>query len=146
MDTVRLSMKDLEIRRISASETWGIRHEVMWPDQAIDYVKLEHDEKGIHLGLIIKNKIISVISIFIAEDQAQFRKLATRIEEQGKGFGSMLLAFTLEYLKNKSVKKVWCNARKDKIAFYQKFNFHETGIQFSRLDKEYIIIEKMLLD
>lgn len=137
-------MIDFEIREISASDTWNLRHEVMWPEQTIDYVKLEQDEFGIHFGLIIEDKIISVISIFITDDHAQFRKLATRIEEQGKGFGSILLRFTLEYLKNKKVRKVWCNARKDKIAFYRKFNFNQTGIHFSRLDKDYIVLEKMI--
>lgn len=32
------------IRRISLDEVWKMRHEVMWPDQSIEYIQLPNDD------------------------------------------------------------------------------------------------------
>ena len=75
----------LKITSISASDTWEIRHKVMWPNESIDFIKLPADKSGLHFGLWIDSQLISVISLFIKEDTAQFRKFATLVEYQGKG-------------------------------------------------------------
>ena len=81
----------IEIREIKAEDTWPMRHKVMWPDQPLDYVILPQDEEGLHYGLFKEDKLISVISLFINQEEAQFRKFATATEAQGKGYGSALL-------------------------------------------------------
>ncbi|WP_170829689.1 GNAT family N-acetyltransferase [Terribacillus halophilus] len=43
-------------------------------------------------------------------------------EEQGKGYGSLLLHYTLNQCLRLGVRKVWCNAREDKVKFYKKKN------------------------
>lgn len=65
-----------------------LRHEVMWPDEDFDYIKLKDDDAGIHFGLFKENMLISVVSLFVDKDEAQFRKFATLKSEQGKGYGS----------------------------------------------------------
>ena len=35
--------KPIEIREIKAQETYPLRHEVMWPDEPLDFVKLNND-------------------------------------------------------------------------------------------------------
>ncbi len=41
------------IKEIDHKDTWYLRQEVMWPDQALDFVKLKDDDKGIHFALFI---------------------------------------------------------------------------------------------
>ncbi len=65
------------IKEITTQEVLPIRHEVMWPDQPLDFVKLENDDTAIHLGLYVHNQLVSVISLFITDNEAQFRKFAT---------------------------------------------------------------------
>ena len=77
----------VEIRSIEAEDTLAIRHEVMWPDQPLDYVKLPDDEKGLHYGLFYEGELITVVSLFLDRESAQFRKLATLQHYQGKGYG-----------------------------------------------------------
>ncbi len=84
------------IREASLDEVWQLRHEVMWPDQELSFVQLKDDANGRHFGLYVNDTLVSVISLFPEGTRAQFRKFATLREEQGKGYGSRLLAYTLE--------------------------------------------------
>lgn len=65
------------VREVDKEEVWALRHKVMWPDKPFDYIKLKEDESGIHYGLFIEEEMTSVISLFINNDEAQFRKFAT---------------------------------------------------------------------
>ena len=135
---------DIDIKKISKEQAWRLRHEVMWPDRSFDYIKVTGDESALHYGLFKGADLISVISLFIHSGEAQFRKFATANEEQGKGFGSALLTFTLEQAKLQGVKRVWCNARTNKLNFYKKFGLKKTDTHFTRGGKEYVIMEKHL--
>ncbi|MBX2873114.1 MAG: GNAT family N-acetyltransferase [Saprospiraceae bacterium] len=132
----------MEIKRITHQDTWPIRHQVMWPDKPIDYIKLTEDPQGLHFGLWIDNQIVSIVSAFIDNNEAQFRKFATLEEEQGKGYGSQLLAYLFEELSRLGVKRIWCNARLKKTTFYERFGMIKTNQYFSRGEVEYVIMEK----
>ncbi|GGF28242.1 GNAT family N-acetyltransferase [Echinicola rosea] len=131
-----------KIISLRPEDTWDLRHRVMWPDQPIDYVKLDEDRHGQHFGLIEGDKILAVISTFVKDGQAQFRKFATETSQQGKGLGSMLLRHVITYLEKEGVDRIWCNARADKTAFYEKFGLEKTPQTFVKGGIDYIIMEK----
>ncbi len=137
-------MKDnsVQIREIPAESTWPLRQAVMWPDKPIDYVKIDQDEQGLHYGLFVKGQLVSIVSAFVSGDSAQFRKFATLQTEQGKGYGSHLLSFLIEALKSMKIKKIWCNARINKAAYYERFGLEKTGRYFARGEIDYVIMEK----
>lgn len=116
----------------------------MWPDRTIDYVKIPDDKDGIHFGLFVSSKLISIISVFIEEDQAQFRKFATVNEEQGKGYGTKLLSHLMNELEKHQLTKIWCNARKEKAFFYERFGMKKTDATFSKGGLDYVIMEKAI--
>lgn len=134
----------MKIIQISAEDTWEIRHRVMWPNKDIDFIKTENDENGVHYGIIEDKTIISVITLFIDEDKAQFRKFATLEEKQGRGYGTRLLSHALEEAAKLGVRYIWCNARKEKVDFYKKFGLIETDEEFERSGVEYVIMGKYL--
>ncbi|HJY12393.1 MAG TPA: GNAT family N-acetyltransferase [Flavobacterium sp.] len=131
----------MEIKAIEASETWEIRHRVMWPDQPFEFVQLDED----NFGLFDKEKLVSVVSCFIVDDEMQFRKLATLVDYQGKGIASLLLNHILKLAKDKGLTKVWCNARNNKKSFYEKFGMVPSGKTFIKSDQEFLIMEILLL-
>lgn len=130
------------ITRIDKEQAWEVRHKVMWPDKDFDYIKLEDDDVGIHFGLFKDDTLKSVVSLFIDNEEAQFRKFATLQEEQGNGYGSTLLDYVLNEAKNSDLKRIWCNARKNKVDFYKKFGLQETNYSFVKVGKDYVIMEK----
>jgi predicted GNAT family N-acyltransferase len=134
----------LKIKNIQASETWNLRHRVMATNRPFDSIKLPKDEEGLHFGLFQDDKLISVISIFINNETAQFRKFATEISEQGKGYGSILLEHIIEESINQKVKNLWCNARVSALGFYQKFGFEAVSETWMDNGIEYVKMEKGL--
>lgn len=132
------------IKQIQYTETWDIRHRVMWPDKPFDYVKLPEDKKGIHFGLFKNEKLIAVISLFIDHGEAQFRKLATEIHEQGLGYGTQLLSYLIDYVSQQKIKRVWCNARANKTLFYNKFGMVATNKKYIKSGIEFVVMEKIV--
>ena len=133
-----------EIRKITSEDTLEIRHKVMWPQKALDYVRVPNDDEGEHFGLFVNDKMIAVISVFVKNNEAQFRKFATFNDYQGQGFGTLLLKSIIEKAKKDNLNKLWCNARLDKSKFYEKFGFTETDKQFEKCGVSFVIMEKML--
>lgn len=134
----------MNIKAIEASQTWQIRHEVMWPDQPFEFVMLEEDNAGLHFGVFDQEKLVSIVSCFIVNDEMQFRKLATLEDFQGKGIASQLLEYILKLAKEKDLKKVWCNARTNKKSFYEKFKMIDTNKTFTKSGQEFTIMEILL--
>jgi GNAT superfamily N-acetyltransferase len=116
----------------------------MWPDKEMDYIKLKDDKLGSHFGLFIGEELVSVISLFAEAEGVQFRKFATLEELQGKGYGTMLLQFVMKEVKKLGAKKLWCNARKNKIDFYKRFGLEESDETISKDGIEFIIMSKIL--
>ncbi|MCP1224613.1 GNAT family N-acetyltransferase [Sebaldella sp. S0638] len=133
----------MQIKETELEKVWELRHEVMYPEKDTEYVKLADDENGIHLGFYINNKLVSVISLFTEEDSIQFRKFATLKDEQGKGYGTILLNEVIDYAERNDIKKIWCNSRIEKTGFYEKFGFIKTDKKYEKDGREFIIVEKI---
>ncbi len=132
----------IKIKRISHEETLSVRHLVLWPNKSIDYVRVKNDESGVHYGLFVDNKLVTVISVFIIDNEAQFRKFATLVEEQGKGYGSKLFQHMLKELEGMDIERVWCNARSNANAFYKHYGFkNAVDTVFYRGEISYTIME-----
>ncbi|OCT13397.1 GNAT family acetyltransferase [Paenibacillus pectinilyticus] len=132
----------MEIKIIPKEATWQLRHQVMWPEKDLAYVKLVDDDAGIHYGLFERDQLVSVVSLFIEGKEAQFRKFATLETHQNKGLGTQLLTFMLDAASQAGVERIYCNARSSKALFYAKFGFQETTTRFTKGGKDYLIMER----
>ncbi len=135
---------DIIITKIDYRETWHIRQQVMWPDKPLTFVQLANDNLGVHYGLKLNDMTVSIISLFISGEEAQFRKFATLKQYQGRGFGTKLLLEVMRSAKALKVKKIWCNARQDKTGFYEKQGLVKTQSKFNKAGINYVIMEKYL--
>ncbi|MHA4893149.1 GNAT family N-acetyltransferase [Pedobacter sp. PWIIR3] len=134
-------MPEIQIEQIRYELTWHIRHKVMYPSLPFERIKLKDDSDGIHFGLYADDKLTSVVSVFNKGEVYRFRKLATLEEEQGKGFGSILLEHIILFAKNEGGSKLWCNARVSAANFYSKFGFIQRGPYFVENDIDFVIME-----
>ena len=133
--------KTINIKQITTSEVLPIRHKIMWPDKPISYVSLKNDNEARHFGLFVNGEITSIISLFIENNEAQFRKFATLIEFQGLGYGTILLKNIIDLIHKEGFRKLWCNARVEKLKFYEKFNLKPTDKRFKKSGIEYVVME-----
>lgn len=131
------------IKKITPEETLEIRQKVLWPNQSLDYVQLPEDKEGVHYGYYAESKLVSVISLFIKGDDAQFRKFATLESHQGNGYGTDLLSYLFKEVETMNVKRLWCNARTSTLPFYERFGMKLTEHTFLKGDVEYVIMETM---
>lgn len=130
-----------DIEQITQELTWKLRQKELYPDLPIDAIKLPEDDLGIHLGLFYENKLATVVSLFEENNKLQFRKLATDKKFQRLGLGSKMIAYILNYAKEKQYKKVWCNARMSANVFYEKLGFTKTNEGFCKGGIDYVIME-----
>jgi N-acetylglutamate synthase-like GNAT family acetyltransferase len=91
----------------------------------------------------VEENLISVVSVFLHGQEAQFRKFATVEQYQGKGYGSKLLQYVFDFLEEKKVSRIWCNARISKAGFYQKFGMETTAATFEKEGMEYVVMERV---
>ncbi|MGR3810581.1 GNAT family N-acetyltransferase [Jiulongibacter sp. NS-SX5] len=132
------------IREIKKEEVWPLRHEVMWPDKPFEYVKVANDADGKHFGLFENENLVSVVSLFMENGSAQFRKLATKVSAQRKGYASELIARLIQEAKGNGADKIWCNARGNKTGYYEKFGLKKTDQTFQKGGLDYVIMEMRL--
>ncbi|SKD06051.1 1-(5-phosphoribosyl)-5-[(5-phosphoribosylamino)methylideneamino] imidazole-4-carboxamide isomerase [Chitinophaga ginsengisegetis] len=120
----------MNIRKISADDTLQLRRDVLYPNESLDAVKVDHDVDGLHFGVFDQGQLVTVVSLFLGRDSAQFRKLATAQAAQGKGFGEAILAHLADICKKEKIKLLWCNARDTAVTFYDRLGYTTKGDYF----------------
>ncbi|AYA38545.1 GNAT family N-acetyltransferase [Hymenobacter oligotrophus] len=127
-----------DIRRISAADTYPLRHLVLWPDKPLAYVHVPDDAAGHHFGAYYDGKLVSVVSLFVQGPEARFRKFATHPDWQRQGMGSALLRHLMAEAARLGASELWCDARQEATGFYQKFGFVTEGSTFSKGTVAYV--------
>jgi len=133
--------EEIQIEQIRFELTWRIRHEVMYPHLPFDAIKLPADPDGIHFGLYAADWLSSVVSLFNDGDDYQFRKFATLEKHQRKGYGSLLLAYVIAFVRQEGGKRIWCNERTSATGFYETFGFQSKEVYFSEQGVDFVIME-----
>lgn len=137
-------METIEIRDVPLEVVWKMRQTIMYPQETIDFVKLEDDEKGMHWGLYESDKLISVISLFQKDSELQFRKFATIESMRGKSYGTKLLHHVMCWAEQNDMKNIWCNARTAATGLYEKFGMKQSGTGWRKYGIDFIKMEKQL--
>ncbi|WP_276504999.1 GNAT family N-acetyltransferase [Terrimonas pollutisoli] len=132
------------IKEVPIEKIWQLRQQVMYPKETLEFVKLEDDALGIHLGLYQDDRLLSVISLFERDRVVQFRKFATITNEQGKGHGTKLLQYVMDWAIENEKKTIWCNARLSATSLYEKFGMQQTGKSWEKYGIEFIKMQKQL--
>jgi GNAT superfamily N-acetyltransferase len=124
------------INYIKPAETLPLRSAVLRNNLPVDQCTFPTDDQGFHLGYFLDEKLI-VIATFFEEDYAELgaggfrlRGMATDKSYAGKGYGSALIKFAIDELKNKGAAYIWCNARRTAVGFYTKLNFVTISEEF----------------
>jgi ribosomal protein S18 acetylase RimI-like enzyme len=122
----------LDIVELAWQQTIPIRHQVLWPNELPEYCMLDGDDKALHFGVIIDNRLVSVASVYIDADpqSARLRKFATLAEFQGKGIGSYLLNYIIKILSKRGITYFWFDARSSAVNFYQGLGFEVSSELF----------------
>ncbi|MBH46251.1 MAG: GNAT family N-acetyltransferase [Flavobacteriaceae bacterium] len=130
----------MEIKRLTAVETYHVRHPVLRPGRPIEdcFFMLDDHPSSLHLGLELGDSIVSVISalpiqccIFPKYKAMRLRGIATLDQFQKQGYGSKLIQFIENELKEQKIELLWLNARVESSLFYSKLGYEPIGAFFN---------------
>ncbi|MBB2144123.1 GNAT family N-acetyltransferase [Pedobacter sp. LMG 31464] len=112
--------------------TLGLRSKILRnglpPEQCI--FPTDQVEGAFHLAFYVDEEIACIASFFPnnykdkKELGYQLRGMASDTIFAGKGYGSQLIKFAIEYIKNTNAQYIWCNARSSATKFYKKLGFN----------------------
>ena len=144
----------IDIRKISAQETFTVRHPMLRKGKPIESCHFDGDDLGTtsHFGLYEYNKIEGVISLFennnslfADKHQGQIRGMAVLENNQGKGFGRLLVEHSENVMKLQNISLIWFNARINAVGFYQKMGYEIIGNSFEipNIGVHYVMWKKL---
>lgn len=117
------------VKQVQVEDIIPIRHCVLRKNKPIEdcYFTGDHHIDTYHLGVFLLNKLAGICTLVQNQKEInnfnfthQLRGMAILPEYQGKYLGKELLDFLPDFLKQKNIAKVWCNARIHAVPFYQK--------------------------
>ena len=90
----------IEMRLISAADTFALRKNMMWPDLPLAKQGVDGDETAQHVGAFRDGVLVGVGSLFPdGPDTFRLRKLAVDQALQGQGVGRQILAYAQDLLR-----------------------------------------------
>tara|TARA_R110001592_G_scaffold220342_1_gene475010 strand:- start:283 stop:720 length:438 start_codon:yes stop_codon:yes gene_type:complete len=116
------------ISRVSASEVYPIRQQVLRPDLPPESAIFPGDdlESTWHMGAFEEGSLVGVVSLYPEgpaeydmDDAWRLRGMAVLPEHHGRGLGSKLLQACMAYASAHGGKALWCNARIGARPFYE---------------------------
>ena len=126
-----------EIKKISVNFLRKMRCKELYLELPNSLSKYAGDYVGstLHLALYINGMIVSAITIIESNtasyrNSVQIRGMFTKKKYIGMGYGRKLLEHSINLLKNRKYRYVWCNSRKSAIKFYKKHGFKSEGAMF----------------
>lgn len=142
----------IEIKKITASDTYPVRLEVLRKNIPLPFKfngDLESDT--FHLGVFKNDKIIAVSSFMKVKnknfkgEQFQLRGMATLNEFQGSGAGKLMMKEALLILNSLNIDYLWCNARIVAVSFYKESGLQTFGEKFmiSYIGDHYVMFIKL---
>jgi len=128
----------IEIKNISAEETYAVRLEVLRKNIDLPYkFNGDLDTDTFHLGAFNKGELIAISSFMNVKNnhfkgtQYQLRGMATLEQYQGFGIGKLLIMEAEKILNSLNVDCLWCNARIIAVDFYKKQGFRTFEEKFN---------------
>jgi GNAT superfamily N-acetyltransferase len=124
------------VRHISAIDTLPLRSAVLRNNLPLEDCVFDTDGLGFHLGAFDDGKLISIATFFPEEYPElgtggyRLRGMATHPAFSGSGYGSQIIQFAINELRNEGISYLWCNARKTALGFYKKLNFTTISDEF----------------
>lgn len=120
----------MSVRSIPGSQTRGLRHALLRPEQPPEDLAYPGDDaaRTLHVGAFTDETLVGIASVFPdagrdEPDAWRLRGMATTPSARGQGFGSALVRACLGHVARLGGTHVWCNARTPAVGFYRSHGF-----------------------
>lgn len=117
----------LECRRAAVREILDLRHRVLRPGKPMESAEFPGDGQAgtQHFAAFHGGRCVVCLTLMRSEWEGrrawQLRGMATDASVQGRGFGTQLMRFAMEDVKQEGWADLfWCNARLAAVSFYER--------------------------
>ncbi|MDI9257785.1 GNAT family N-acetyltransferase [Flavobacterium sedimenticola] len=142
------------ILKITAQDTFEVRHPVLRRGKPLESCRFDGDDLATthHFGLYENHQLKGVISLFEQQNaafenpnQVQIRGMAVLENQQGKGYGRLLVQHCETVLRQGATDIIWFNARESAVDFYRKLGYEIIGDSFEipNIGKHYVMWKRL---
>ncbi len=128
-----IAKKFNELTTTELYEILKARAEIFIMEQHIQYQDMDNiDYKSLHCFFMEDNKVVAYLRAFYKDDDKTIVKIGRVLTlKHGNGVGRDLLEKSIVAIKDKmKCKKIYMDAQKHAIGFYEKFGFKITSDEF----------------
>ena len=143
-------MEDVEIHIVHSTkerdQTFDIRRSVFMEEFHVS-LELEFDgldDEAVHFILLYKKKPIGCARVRTTEKGVKLERIAILKEYRGKGFGTCIMNYLLDYCHDKNNRIVYLYSQIFAAGFYEKFHFQPQGEIFIEAGIQHIAMERIL--
>ena len=129
-------------------ESIELRDEILRKPLGLEYNKadLEAESDSIHLlAYSSQQELVGCLVLKpLPNQELKMRQVAVKGNQQGKGVGKKLVAYSEDLAKEKGFAKIVLHAREVALPFYQKLQYQTVGDQFEEVGIPHFKMEKHL--
>lgn len=120
-------------------QTINIRKKVFIKEQNVPFdIEIDGlDKESKHFIAYLNDEPIGCARIRTNKKYAKLERIAIVKEQRGKGFGTKLTNFLIDYCKKQNFDEIILHSQKYVIDFYKKFGFKTRGKTFLEADIEH---------
>ncbi len=126
----------------------ALRYAVLRKPLGLEFTdaELKKDEADTHVALIAEQEEVKacLTLTFDSPGSVKVRQVAVSEKEQGKGLGRKLSVAAEQYVLDKGVKLMHCNARKTAVPFYLRLGFETVGEEFEEVGIPHFRMQKTI--
>ena len=130
----------IRVEVVEQARTRDLRRSVLRPDQPAD-APLPGDElpDAVHIAAIEDGAVLGTCFVYPdpcpwlpdRPDAWHLRQMATAEGHRSRGVGSAVLDAAIEYVRARSGRLLWCNAREPAVEFYRRHGLMTHGAVFT---------------
>lgn len=91
----------------------------------------EHDADALHIIAKHDGVTVGCARVILSDHDAHIGRLAVKKSYRGRGFGSLICHFAVDYCIKNGCNNIWLNSQLHAVKFYERLGFQKQGDLFS---------------
>ncbi len=127
--TVRVGVATAE----ELPRVFALRTEVFVGEQGVapEIERDEEDPRALHIIAQDGDITVGCARVLLSEEGAHFGRLAVKRTHRGRGIGSAVCRFIIDYCRRSGYRTVWLHAQYHAVGFYERLGFTTEGEPFT---------------
>ena len=149
MKKAMIHLEDVKYQSSAYWEMLALRNKVLREPLGLIFSEedLQNEKDDVFCLCRVNDRIIACCVLSLKENGIiHLRQMAVDEEFQGKGFGSTILQFAEQCVKELCYKTITLHARRIAVGFYAKHGYEIEGDEFIEIGLPHVTMNKIMID